>query len=201
MTATVVTGKKEWSQSPDDVVGGETRIRVRCDVDRFDTCRERDDGPLGDDDELREPAVPGEPGEGVLRAVHVVPATAGDAEPATIGRIDDHGVAGGDGRDTVTDGLHPARALVSQNTRQRDTGRLHETVDRMEVGCADPGAADPDEHVSRPFRLRRGPLDQLERLVVLAQEGSPHASALTRRGRGNRSRRGRDARRAGPRPP
>ena len=108
-------------------------------------------------------------------AVHVVSATAGDAETAAERRIHDHGISGRDRRHAVADGLDPTGVLVAEHARQRHAGRLHEPVDRMEVGRADPGAADPDEHVLRADRLRRRPVDQLERLVVLAEESSPHA--------------------------
>jgi hypothetical protein len=37
----------------------------------------------------------------------------------------------------------------------------------VQVGGADPGALDLDQHLVRARELRLGPLDQLERLVVL----------------------------------
>ena len=120
------------------------------------------------------PPSSGEPGERVPGAVHVVSAAAGNAETAAERRIHDHGISGRDRRHAVADGLDPARVLVAEHERQRHAGRLHEPVDGMEVGRAHPGAADPDEHVLRADGLRRRPVDQLERLVVLAKESGPH---------------------------
>ena len=97
-----------------------------------------------------------------------------NAETAAERRIHDHGIARRDRRDTIADRLDPARVLVAEYQGKRHTSRLHEPVDGMEVGRANPGAADSDEHVLCADRLRRRPVDQLERLVVLAKEGGPH---------------------------
>ena len=43
--------------------------------------------------------------------------------------------------------LHPARVLVAEDAGQRHAGRLHQPLDRVQVRGANPGAADPDEHV------------------------------------------------------
>jgi hypothetical protein len=61
-----------------------------------------------------------------------------------------------------------AGVLVAEDAWHRQPGRLHQPVDCMQVRGADARAGDPHERLIRPRRLRVRPLDQLERLVVLA---------------------------------
>ena len=149
ITTAVEPGTARWASAPNRVVGGEAGVRVRRDGGRLDSGRERQQRALGDEHVLGESAVHGQARELVLHAVHVVPASARDAEAAAVGRIDEDGVALRNGRHAYAGLLDPARVLVPEDTRQRHAGRLHQPVDRVQVGRADPGAADPHEHVAR----------------------------------------------------
>ena len=112
-------------------------------------------------------------------AVHVVAAPAGNAEPAAVGRIQEHGVADRGGRDVVADRVHPTGVLVAEHDRQRQARGLHQPVDRVQVGRTDARAADPDDDAPRPAGLGLGPFHQLEGAVVLAEECRSHAAALS----------------------
>ena len=149
---------------------------MRRNLDRLDAGGKWHERPLGNEHVVGEAAVDRQPREVVSRAEHVDPATTGNAEPATPGREDEHGVALRDRRHTCADLLHPARVLVAQNERQRHSGGLHEPFDRMEVGGTDTGAADPHEDVVRSVDLGNRSLDDLERLVVLAHQCGSHVS-------------------------
>ena len=63
---------------------------------------------------------------------------------------------------------------MAEHARQGDAGGLHQPLDRVQVGGADACAADPHEHVGRMCDLRPRPVDQLERLVILAEERRFH---------------------------
>ncbi len=164
----------------DGVVRGQTRVGVRRDVGRLHARRQPEQRALLDADVLREPSVNGEARELVAVAMHVVPAPARHAKPAAPGRIHEHRVALGDRRHTRPNLLDPACVLVAKHERQGDPGRLHQPLDRVEVGGADPRAADADENVRRMRRLGHGPIDELERLVVLAHQCSFHVASLSR---------------------
>jgi hypothetical protein len=71
--------------------------------------------------------------------------------------------------------MHPARVLVAQDDRWSQACALHQALLRVQVGRAHPGAPDLHDDVARGDRLRIGPLDQLERAVVLLELGSSHA--------------------------
>ena len=147
-------GYGEVREPANRVVGREAGVSVRRDRGGLDAGRQREERPLGDEHVVREAAVHREAGELVTHAVHVVAAPARDAEPAAVRRVDEHGVALRDGRDAGADLLDPARVLVAEDARQRHAGRLHQPVDGVQVGGADAGAADPDEHVGRLRRSR-----------------------------------------------
>jgi hypothetical protein len=85
------------------------------------------------------------------------------------------GIAARDRRDVAAGGLYPAGVLVPEDARERHAGRLHQAFHRVEVGRADTGAADANEHVTRLRGLGYRYVDELERPVVLAQDGRPHA--------------------------
>ena len=152
----------------------------------LDAVRQRDERALVDEHVLGEAAVARQPGELVPLAVHVEPAAARHAEPAAVRRVDEHGVADLRRRHVVADRVHPAGVLVAEDDRQRQARRLHQPVDRVQVGRADAGAADLDDDVRAPVRLGLGPLDELERAVVLAEKrgshAATHAAAASRRG-------------------
>jgi hypothetical protein len=76
-----------------------------------------------------------------------------------------------------TNCVHPAGVLVSEHDRQPDADRLHQALDRMQVGRADARPADPDDDVAAPERLGLGALDELERCVVAGEERRPHVAA------------------------
>jgi hypothetical protein len=78
-----------------------------------------------------------------------------------------HSVTDGNRRDLLADGGDPPGVLVTEHHRQRQAGRLHLAVDRVQVGGANAGALDLDQHLIGARGLRVGPLDQLEWLVVL----------------------------------
>jgi hypothetical protein len=160
------------------VVGGQAGVRVRRHLGRLDVRRQPQQRPLVDEDVVGEAAVLRQPGELVVLAVHVEAAPAGHAEAAAVRRVEEHGVADRHRSHGVADGVHPARVLVPEHDRGIDARRRHQPVDRVQVGRADAGAADPDDDAPRPVRLGLGPVDQLERAVVLAEERGLHAAAL-----------------------
>ena len=162
ITTAVVPGDCERRQPAHRVVGGEAGIGMRRDLGRLDPVGQPHERALRDEHVVGEAAVDGEPGELVPRAVHVVAAAAGDAEAAAERRVDEHRVALRDRRHPGADLLHPTCVLVAEDARQRDAGGLHQPLDRVQVGGADPGAADPDEHVRRAPRAR-APADRRAR--------------------------------------
>ena len=69
---------------------------------------------------------------------------------------------------------------MPEDDGDREAGRLHQPVDRVEVGRADARAADPDDDAPRPGRLGLGTLDELERTVVVVEERGFHAARAAR---------------------
>ena len=102
----------------DRVVGGDARRRRAAPTSAGST-------PAGSgtsersstSDVLGEAAVARQAGELVALAVHVEPATAGDAEPAAVRRVEEHRVADRGRGDAVADGVHPAGVLVAEHER------------------------------------------------------------------------------------
>ncbi len=83
------------------------------------------------------------------------PAPAGQAQPAGRLRVQDHGVADGDVGDALADLVDPAGVLVADDVGQLGVHGLGPVaVDDVQVGAADAGAADLDDHVERA--LERG---------------------------------------------
>ena len=125
---------------------------------------------------LRHPAVRAvQPGEDRLHAVHVVAGAARVAQPAGRRRVQDHGVADGDVGDAVADRLDPAGVLVAEDVGQR---RAHPLVplteDDVQVGAADAGPADLDDHVERPGDLGLGHVVDDGLLVVAVEADGLH---------------------------
>ena len=128
------------------------------------------------------------------RTEHVVATPAAEAETAAPRRVDEHRVAFRERRHTGADFLDPTRVLVTEDERERDSRRLHQPFERVEVGGADPCSTDPDQHVRRRNGLGHGPLVELERLVVRAHDGGFHVeltSLLDLGDEGDRTRSGR----------
>jgi len=161
------SGHHQVRQALDSVIRGDAGVRVRRHVDRVDPRRDRHDRALGDDHELSEAAVHRQPRELVLLAHHVAAAPARHAQAARVRRADQHRVAHAHGRHQVADGGHVPGVLVPEHDRQRQPGRLHLALDRVEVGGAHACARHLDQHLVRAPELRVRPLDQLERAVVL----------------------------------
>ena len=65
---------------------------------------------------------------------------------------------------------------VPEHDRRLQAGRFHQAFLGVQVGRAHAGAADPDDDVPRGDRRGVGTLDELERLVVLGEEGASHAA-------------------------
>ena len=174
----------------DRVVGGEPGVRQRCDVLRVQRRVELDDRPRGGLQQLGEPAVRRDARERVVRAVHVVARAARAAQAAGDERVHDDRVADGDVRHRGADLVDPAGVLVPE-----DVGQLHAALLgplallHVQVGAAQPGAADAHDDVVRPGDLRLGDLLDLERLVVGVQARGVHAatSSAGRARRGGRA--------------
>ena len=170
--------REEQRREPaDGVIGRHTRVGVRRHRNRVDVGGKRNEGALGHAHLFGETTVDREPRELVARAMHVVAAAARQAQPAAERRVDEHRIAGNDRRDSVADRLDPPRVLVSEHERERDAGGLHQAVDRVQIRRAHSGSRDPDDDVRRRLGLRGGPVDQLERLVVLPHDSCLHAVA------------------------
>ncbi len=146
-------GNRQVRQPSHGVVRRQPRVGVRRDGRRLDAVRKRDERALRDEHVVGEAAVDGQAGELVVHAVHVVAATTRDAEAAAVGRIHEHGIA----RATVVTPLPISStqpAFSWPRTRgSGHSGRLHQAFDRVQVGGADAGATDPDDHVGRVHRL------------------------------------------------
>ena len=66
----------------------------------------------------------------------------------------DDRIADGQVLDRRADGVDPAGVLVAEDEGQVGRDDVGEpAVDDVQVGAAQPGAADPDDHVVRPGRL------------------------------------------------
>jgi hypothetical protein len=113
----------------------------------------------------------------MVLAVHVEAATAGDAEPAAVRRVDQHRIADRRRGDAVADGVDVAGILVAEDDRRPQAGDLHQALDRVHVGRAHACACDPDDDVAVALRLGLRALDELEGPVVGAQQRGPHARA------------------------
>ena len=157
----------EVRKTLDRVVGRDPGVGVRRHVHGVQPVGQLHDRALGDDEVLGEATVHRQPGELVLLAHHVPAAPACHAQPAGVGRADEHGVAHGDGGHEVAHRGDASGVLVTEHDRQRQPGRLHLALDRVQVGRADSRPLDLDQHLVRARELRRLPLDQLERAVVL----------------------------------
>ena len=134
----------------DRVVGGDAGVGERGDVLRLGLRVELDAGPRRGEQVLGHPAVARQAGERAVDAVHVVAGPAGAAQPAGRRRVQDHRVADGHVGDRGADLVHPAGVLVAERVGQR---RVHRRVplalDDVQVGAADPGAADLHDDVER----------------------------------------------------
>jgi hypothetical protein len=142
-----------------------------------DALRELDQRALGHDDVSGETAVDREPCELVPGAMHVVPTSAGKAEPAAVGRVDEYRVTVRHGRHPRSYLLYPPCVLVAQDARQRHTRRFHEPLDRVQIGGTHAGATDPNQHICGQRGLRDGSLVELQRPVILAHDCDLHVSS------------------------
>ena len=177
ITTAVDPGVGEMGEPADRVVGGQAGVGVRRDGHGLDTGRQQQERTLRHEHVLGEAAVDRQAGELVPDAVHVVAAAARNAEAAAVRRVDEHRVALRDGGDSRADLFDPAGVLVAEDARQRDAGGLHQPLDRVQVGGADPGAADSNEHVRRA-REARAPAARRARAA-----GDTRASAPPSRGK------------------
>jgi hypothetical protein len=112
-------------------------------------------------------------------AVHVEPTPARNTETTAIRRVYEHCIADLGGGDVVADRVHVTRVLVAEHDGCRETRGLHEPIDGMQVGRAHARARDPDDDAPRRVGLRHGPLHELERAVILAEERGSHTEATT----------------------
>jgi hypothetical protein len=100
-------------------------------------------------------------------AVHVVAGAAGPAEPAGHQRVQDHRVTGLQMLNRRADRVDPAGVLVPQRVRERDVALgCPLAFDDVQVGPAQTGSADPDDHVERPDGLRLGDILDNRALLI-----------------------------------
>ena len=93
------------------------------------------------------------------------------AHPARRNHGEHHVVARCDSGDSVADGLHDAGALVAQH--HRPAAGAEAAVSEVDVGVADPGRGDPDEHLAGPWRRQLHRLDR-RHPPGLTQDAGPH---------------------------
>jgi hypothetical protein len=149
------------------VVGGEARVRQGGDIRGLEAVVDLDDTAGRGPKQLRVATVGVDARELAVLAVHVVPETAGPAEPARHERVQDDLVPDRDVRDRVADGVHPTGVLVTDRVGQGDPRlRLPLPLEDVEVGAADPGATDPDDDVEGAFDDRFRDFRQLQLGVV-----------------------------------
>ena len=108
------------------------------------------------------------------RRISLRAAAARETQAAAVRRVDEHRVTFRNGGDAATDLLDPAGVLMAEHARQRHAGGLHQAVDRVQVGGAHAGAADPHQHVAGVHRLGPRTVDQLERAMVLTHQRGFH---------------------------
>ena len=179
MTTAREPGYRIGDRLLDRVVGGQPGVGQRGDVLGVQRRVELDDRARVGLEQLGEAAVDRDPREQVVRAVHVVAGAAGAAQAAGDQRVDDHGVADLDVGDGRADLVDPAGVLVAEHVGQLDAGLLGPlALLDVQVGAAQPGAADAHDHVVRPGDLGLGDLLDGERLVVLVQARGDHAGHL-----------------------
>src|SRR5204862_6648754 len=105
--------------------------------------------------EIGEPTVFVDPGKAAVGAVHVVAAPAALAEATGNERVHDDGVADLDIRDARSDLVDPAGVLVTKGVGQGHARLLRPLpLLNVEIGAAEPGGADPHDHVERVHRAR-----------------------------------------------
>ena len=140
------------------VVGGEAGVGQGSDVFGADGRIELDDRAGAGLEELGEAPVGVDPREGAAGAVHVVARPTRSAEAAGDQGVNDHGVADRDVLDRGADGVDPSGVLVAEGVGERDVALvLPLAFDDVEIGPAQPRAADAHDHVQRPAdrRVRR----------------------------------------------
>ena len=129
---------------------------------------------------LRVAPVGVEPGESAVDAVHVVTGPARPAQTAGGQRVQDHLVADRDAGHAVPHRVHPPGVLVPDRVREGDARLLLPlAVEDVQVGPADPGGADPDDHVHAPRHLWLGDVGHLEVAVVADHPDCFHRALLT----------------------
>src|SRR4051812_31292620 len=168
----------------DGVDRGEPGVGQRGDLGRLERGVELDDRAGARQQVLGEAAVAADAGERAVLAVHVVALAAGTAQPARDERVDDDGVADLDVRDAGADLVHPAGVLVARRVGQLHLGLLGPlALLDVQVGAAEPGRADADDHVERARDLRLVDVVHLQSLVVGVQASRLHAATSSWSGR------------------
>ena len=125
--------------------------------------------------QLGEAAVPVDPRKRAVEAMHVVADPARHAQAAGDERVHDHRVADRDIGDAGADLMDPAGVLVAGRVGQHDLGlRGPLALLDVQVGPAESGRADLDDHVERPVDLGLVDAVQLERVVVGVQPCGLH---------------------------
>ena len=149
------------------VVRGQSRVRERGDLSRFKRVVDLHHAAGGGAQVLRVAAVGVDARELVVLAVHVVTESACAAKPTGDQRVQDDLVARGHVGDRVPERMHPAGVLVADGVGQGDSALLRPLpFQDVDVGAADPGAADPHDHVQRSGELGFGDLGELQFGVV-----------------------------------
>src|ERR1700730_1355050 len=136
------------------VVRSQARVRERGDLSRLERVVDLHHAAGGGAQVFRVAAVGVVARELVVLAVHVVTESACAAKPTGDQRVQDDLVAHGDVGDRVPDRMHPAGVLVADGVGQGDSALLRPLpFQDVDVGAADPGAADPHDHVERAIDL------------------------------------------------
>ena len=121
----------------DRVDRGEPGVRQSGDGLGLERWIELDDRTRAREQEVGEPAVAVDAGEGAGETVHIVARAARVAEPAGDERVHDHRVAHLDVGHRGTDRVHPAGVLVPGCVRELDPGLLRPlTLLDVQVGAA-----------------------------------------------------------------
>jgi hypothetical protein len=156
------------------VVGGDPGVGQRRDGGGVGVRVQLHAGTGGGAQVLRHAAVVvRQPREERVLALHVLASPAGEAQAAGGLRVQDHRVADRDVADAVADRVHPAGVLVADDVGQLRPHRLGPLAfEDVQVGAADPGAADLHDHVQRALQLRfRDVVDLRIGVVVVHPDG------------------------------
>src|SRR5262249_43706379 len=167
------------------VIRSEAGVGVGSNLLRRHAVGKADEVAFLDLEVLRKSAIAGDAGERPILAMHVVAPAARPAGAVGDERVHDHRVALLEAAHLRPHLLHPAGVLVARNVGELNADLVApHALDDVQVGPAEPGPPDADDHVigvlelgvSHVFQFEE--LGALERWVVLVEPRGFHSTPL-----------------------